>query len=75
MSQYFLLLFIVYYFSAHLDRKADSHGSRFMYANVYGADGVAKLVELMKDEIISDAGNLGIADVGNITPAAVSNSL
>lgn len=45
-----------------------------MYSNVYGADGVAKLVELMKDEIIADAGNLGIADLADITPASVSFS-
>lgn len=29
-----------------------------MYSNVYGADGVAKLVDMMKDEIIADPNNL-----------------
>jgi hypothetical protein len=43
-----------------------------MYSNCYGAEGVAKLVKMMKDEIIADAGNLGIADIHEITPAVVS---
>jgi hypothetical protein len=47
----------------------------FMYSNIYGKDGVARLVDMMKDEIIADAGNLGIANVSEISPAAVSSLL
>lgn len=43
-----------------------------MYSNIYGKDGVVRLVDMMKDEIIADAGNLGIANVSEISPAAVS---
>jgi hypothetical protein len=42
-----------------------------MYSNVYGAEGVKYLIDLMKRELIDDAGNLGIVDVGNVTADAV----
>lgn len=34
-----------------------------MYSNVYGVDGVTRVINLMKQEIIADAGNLGIGYV------------
>lgn len=34
-----------------------------MYSNIYGQEGVEKVIELLKTEVISDAGNLGISDV------------
>lgn len=43
-----------------------------MYSNVYGVDGVTKLINLMKQEIIADAGNLGIGNLSQITPKSVS---
>ncbi|RDW69794.1 hypothetical protein BP6252_08814 [Coleophoma cylindrospora] len=52
--------------------KAVGMGRPFMYSNIYGADGVARLIDMMKDEIIADAGNLGIANVSEISPAALN---
>ncbi|KAI1412783.1 FMN-dependent alpha-hydroxy acid dehydrogenase [Hypoxylon sp. FL1857] len=43
-------------------------GRPFMYANVYGTDGVKRAVELLKHEIAIDAGNAGIADLKRIDP-------
>lgn len=45
----------------------------FMFSNVYGVPGVERLITLMKDEIIADAGNLGIGDLANIDINAVSH--
>ncbi|KAK0385340.1 hypothetical protein NLU13_7816 [Sarocladium strictum] len=42
-------------------------GRPFMLANVFGVDGVTRVVELMKQEIAVSAGNLGLADLKNIT--------
>lgn len=52
--------------------KAVGLGRPFMFSNIYGTDGVEQLIEMMKAEIIADAGNTGIADVGNITTDIVS---
>ncbi|KAF1952542.1 FMN-dependent alpha-hydroxy acid dehydrogenase [Byssothecium circinans] len=41
-------------------------GRPFMYSNVYGAEGVAKAVQLLKHEIAIDAANLGVADLKQI---------
>jgi len=48
--------------------KAVGMGRPFMYSNVYGIPGVVKLIQLMKLEVISDAGNLGLANLSMITP-------
>lgn len=47
-------------------------GRPFMYANIYGTKGVEHLVKLLKNEIINDAANAGIADIHNISPKAVN---
>lgn len=47
---------------------------RFMYSNVYGQDGVERLISLMKQEIIADAGNLGIGNLSEINPSYVSHA-
>jgi isopentenyl diphosphate isomerase/L-lactate dehydrogenase-like FMN-dependent dehydrogenase len=47
-------------------------GRPFMYANVYGAKGVAKAVQLLKHEIAIDAANLGVADLKKIGPSYVT---
>ncbi|KAH7018338.1 (S)-2-hydroxy-acid oxidase [Microdochium trichocladiopsis] len=47
-------------------------GRPFMYANVYGTEGVKHLIKLLKNEIINDAGNAGIADLHNISPRAIN---
>ncbi|KAF4556006.1 FMN-dependent dehydrogenase-like protein 5 [Elsinoe fawcettii] len=46
--------------------KAVGLGRPFMYSNVYGQPGVEKVVSILKQEIISDAANLGVADLKNI---------
>jgi isopentenyl diphosphate isomerase/L-lactate dehydrogenase-like FMN-dependent dehydrogenase len=47
-------------------------GRPMMYANVYGAEGVAKAVEMMKYEITNDAANLGVGDLKKIGPQFVN---
>lgn len=47
-------------------------GRPFMYANVYGTKGVEHAIKLLKNEIINDAANAGIADLHNISPKAVN---
>ncbi|KAL3424144.1 Cytochrome b2, mitochondrial 4 [Phlyctema vagabunda] len=47
--------------------KAVGMGRPFMYANSYGEAGVKKLIDIMKSEITGDAGNLGIANIHNIS--------
>ncbi|KAI0008232.1 FMN-dependent alpha-hydroxy acid dehydrogenase [Xylariaceae sp. FL0662B] len=46
-------------------------GRPFMYANVYGAAGVARAAELLKHEIAIDAANAGVADLKKIDPDVV----
>lgn len=54
--------------------KAVGLGRPFMYANCYGANGVAKGIELLKHEIAIDAANLGVGDLKKIDPSYVSFS-
>lgn len=44
-----------------------------MYSNVYGLDGVTKLIQILKSEILADAAQVGIADFKNIPSKIVSN--
>ncbi|KAI0594187.1 FMN-dependent dehydrogenase [Biscogniauxia sp. FL1348] len=46
-------------------------GRPFMYANVYGAEGVARAAQLLKREVVLDAANAGVADLKNIDPSYV----
>jgi isopentenyl diphosphate isomerase/L-lactate dehydrogenase-like FMN-dependent dehydrogenase len=52
--------------------KAVGLGRPFMYANVYGAEGVARAVEMLKYEIANDAANLGVGDLKKIGPQYVN---
>lgn len=52
--------------------KAVGLGRPFMYANVYGEEGVKKAIDLLKHEIAIDAGNLGVGDLKKIDPSYVS---
>ena len=52
--------------------KAVGLGRPFMYANVYGWEGVAKAIELLKAEIAGDAANLGVGDLKQINSSYVS---
>lgn len=53
--------------------KAVGLGRPFMYANVYGTEGVSRAIELLKHEIAIDAANAGIADLKKIDPSIVSS--
>ncbi|KAI1506289.1 FMN-dependent dehydrogenase [Biscogniauxia marginata] len=44
-------------------------GRPFMYANVYGTEGVKKAIQILKHEIAIDAANAGVADLHNIDPS------
>ncbi|PNS20430.1 Cytochrome b2, mitochondrial [Sphaceloma murrayae] len=46
--------------------KAVGLGRPFMYSNVYGQPGVEKVISILKNEIISDAANLGVADLKDL---------
>jgi isopentenyl diphosphate isomerase/L-lactate dehydrogenase-like FMN-dependent dehydrogenase len=52
--------------------KAVGLGRPFMYANVYGAKGVKKAIDILKYEILNDAANLGVADLKQIGPEYVN---
>jgi isopentenyl diphosphate isomerase/L-lactate dehydrogenase-like FMN-dependent dehydrogenase len=47
-------------------------GRPFMYANTYGAEGVARAAEIMKYEILNDGANLGVGDLKKIGPEFVN---
>ncbi|KAI1394740.1 FMN-dependent alpha-hydroxy acid dehydrogenase [Hypoxylon fuscum] len=51
--------------------KAVGLGRPFMYANVYGTEGVSRAIELLKHEIAIDAANAGIADLKKIDPSII----
>lgn len=52
--------------------KAVGLGRPFMFANIYGAAGVEKAVDILKYEISNDAANLGIGDLKKIGPEYVN---
>lgn len=52
--------------------KAVGLGRPFMYSNIYGAEGVAKAVSILKYEIANDAANLGVGDIKKIGPQYVN---
>ncbi|KAF4628828.1 hypothetical protein G7Y89_g9328 [Cudoniella acicularis] len=54
-----------------LGAKAVGLGRPFMYANVYGTDGVTHAIELPKKEVALDAANMGVADIKAIDPSYV----
>ncbi|KAM4054465.1 FMN-dependent dehydrogenase [Hirsutella rhossiliensis] len=47
--------------------KAVGLGRPFMYANIFGKPGVKRAISLLKREIALDAGNLGVADLQQLT--------
>ncbi|EGP83671.1 uncharacterized protein MYCGRDRAFT_76704 [Zymoseptoria tritici IPO323] len=52
--------------------KAVGMGRAFMYANVYGEEGVKRAIDIMRREIYMDAANLGVADLKQINSSFVS---
>lgn len=51
--------------------KAVGLGRSFMYANVYGVEGVKKAVQIMRTELMNDAANLGVGDIKKINASYV----
>lgn len=43
--------------------KVVGFGRFFVYVNVYGYDGVKKVIEIMKREVVVDVVNLGVEDL------------
>lgn len=37
-----------------------------MFANVFGYDGITRVIDLMHNAIMNDAANLGVSDLGSI---------
>ncbi|KAF2016079.1 S-2-hydroxy-acid oxidase [Aaosphaeria arxii CBS 175.79] len=52
--------------------KAVGLGRPFMYANTYGLEGVTKAIQILKQEIASDAAQAGIHDIQNISPKVLN---
>ena len=51
--------------------KAVGMGRPFMYSNVFGVDGVKKIIALMRNGIMNDAANLGLGDLKSINSSYV----
>ncbi|KAI0799448.1 FMN-dependent alpha-hydroxy acid dehydrogenase [Xylaria sp. FL0064] len=51
--------------------KAVGVGRPFMYANVWGTEGVTRAIQILKRELKVDAANAGVADLKNIDPSFV----
>lgn len=49
-------------------------GRPFMYANVYGREGVEKAIDLLRSELAWDAANTGVTDLRNVSSTIVSHS-
>ncbi|KAF1967674.1 FMN-linked oxidoreductase [Bimuria novae-zelandiae CBS 107.79] len=52
--------------------RAVGMGRPFMYANMYGTEGVERAIEIAKHEIAIDAANLGVGDLKAIGPQYVN---
>lgn len=46
----------------------------FMYANCYGTEGVQKLIQILKTEIVHDGAQAGVTDLKKVPRALVSPS-
>lgn len=47
-------------------------GRPMMYANIYGTEGVARAIDMLKYEIVNDGANLGVPDLKRIGPEYVN---
>lgn len=57
-----------------LGARAVGVGRPYMFANVYGTEGVERVTEMLRSELIVDAGNLGLESVKDIDPSYVSST-
>ncbi|KAF3356706.1 40S ribosomal protein S20 [Verticillium dahliae VDG1] len=55
-----------------LGAKAVGVGRPYMFANIYGTEGVEKVTELLRRELIVDAGNLGLPSLKEIDSTYVN---
>ncbi|KAM0276645.1 hypothetical protein ACHAQH_006554 [Verticillium albo-atrum] len=55
-----------------LGAKAVGIGRPYMFANIYGTEGVEKVTDLLKRELIVDAGNLGLESLKDIDMSYVN---
>ncbi|KAF7556990.1 hypothetical protein G7Z17_g1068 [Cylindrodendrum hubeiense] len=46
-------------------------GRPFMYANLYGAEGISRAISLLSKEVTSAAGSIGLSDIGNINTSYI----
>lgn len=46
-------------------------GRPFMFANVFGVDGVQRAIQLLRNEVSRDASNLGLADLKSLNTSWV----
>lgn len=53
--------------------KAVGLGRPFMYSNIYGVEGPTKLIQILKQEILADAAQVGVKDLKNI-PSRIMNT-
>ncbi|GKT48138.1 hydroxyacid oxidase 1 [Colletotrichum spaethianum] len=51
--------------------KAVGLSRSFMFSNVFGQEGVERAIQLLKQEIVNDAGNLGVPDLKQIDASYV----
>ncbi|CAG7558473.1 unnamed protein product [Fusarium equiseti] len=51
--------------------KAVGLGRPFMYSNIYGVEGVKKVIDILKYEVSVDAGNIGVTDLKKIDTSYV----
>jgi isopentenyl diphosphate isomerase/L-lactate dehydrogenase-like FMN-dependent dehydrogenase len=51
--------------------KAVGMGRPFMYSNVFGEEGVKKIISLMRNGLMNDAANLGLGDIKAINSSYV----
>ncbi|KAL7783252.1 hypothetical protein V8C37DRAFT_406692 [Trichoderma ceciliae] len=53
--------------------KAVGLGRPFMFANIFGTNGIEKAIEIIKHEIAIDAANLGVGNLGKIDSSAMDS--
>ena len=58
-----------------LGARAVGVGRPYMFANAYGVKGVEKVTEILKKEVITDGGNLGLESFADVDKTYVSRSV
>jgi isopentenyl diphosphate isomerase/L-lactate dehydrogenase-like FMN-dependent dehydrogenase len=57
-----------------LGAKGVGIGRPFMYGNMYGEEGVDRVAQILRKELITDAGNVGVERIQDINTSYVSGS-